>query len=438
MPPLNAYMPRAAPASISPGESGKQRRGLALIGRIRVQLLGGFLLAVLMPAVLRWGWETFEAAQGASLGYSILGTLIALVAGYFVLRQLIAFPGVEASAYIVPAFALSYGLLIAAMFFFRIDYSRYQLLASFAIAVVWFYWVYFVSRRKLRPRIALVPGGRDFGIGAIERIEVVLLKEPKFKGLGADAIVADLHSDLPSDWEAFIARAALKGIPVYHAKQIAESLTGKVEVQHLSENTFGSVLPSLLYAKLKRMIDVIEVVLCAVPFLIVIGMAAIAIKLDSPGPVFFLQRRMGYRGRVFTMVKLRTMRTAERDALPFTIYGDERVTRVGAFLRRYRIDEFPQIWNILKGEMSWIGPRPESLPLAESYQKAIPFYAYRHIVRPGITGWAQVNQGNVAEVEAATYKLHYDFYYIKHFSPWLDALIVAKTIRTMVTGNGSR
>ena len=127
------------------------------------------------------------------------------------------------------------------------------------------------------------PGGRSFGLDQIERIDLVPLKEPRFKGLAADAIVADLHSDLPAQWESFIARAALKGIPVYHAKQIAESLTGKVEVEHLSENTFGSVIPSLIYTSLKRLLDLVGVVICGLPFLLVIGVAAIAIKLEFEG-----------------------------------------------------------------------------------------------------------------------------------------------------------
>ena len=114
------------------------------------------------------------------------------------------------------------------------------------------------------------------------------------------------------------------------------------------------------------------------------------------------------------------------------------MTRLGRYLRKWRIDELPQIINIGGGEMAWIGPRPEALPLAEWYESQIPFYSYRHIVRPGITGWAAVNQGNVAEIDAATFKLQYDFYYIKHISPWLDILILAKTVRTVLTGFGAK
>ena len=167
--------------------------------------------------------------------------------------------------------------------------------------------------------------------------------------------------------------------------------------------------------------------------------AALAIRLTSPGPALFRQTRVGFRGETFNMLKLRTMYVdAEARGNGFTVDNDPRVTRIGWWLRKFRIDEFPQIVNIFTGDMSWIGPRPEAEKLSAWYASEIPFYSYRHVVRPGITGWAQVNQGNVAEVEAATYKLHYDFYYIKNFSPWLDALIVAKTVRTMLTGFGSR
>ena len=142
------------------------------------------------------------------------------------------------------------------------------------------------------------------------------------------------------------------------------------------------------------------------------------------------------------MTKFRTMQVAgdvedDRRAA-MTDDGDVRITRLGAFLRRSRIDELPQVWNILKGEMSWIGPRPEAEVLSAWYTGDVPFYRYRHVVRPGISGWAQVNQGHVAEVDDIHLKLQYDFFYIKYFSPWLDVLIVFRTVRTMLTGFGSK
>src|SRR5690606_20196731 len=140
---------------------------------------------------------------------------------------------------------------------------------------------------------------------------------------------------------------------------------------------------------------------------------------DSPGPVLFRQTRIGYRGAPFQVAKFRTMKASrtECDARQsaMTRDNDDRITRLGRLLRRSRIDELPQVLNILKGEMSWIGPRPEAEPLSKWYEAELPFYRYRHIVPPGITGWAQVNQGHVVELEEVMSKLHYDVYYIKNF-----------------------
>jgi len=157
----------------------------------------------------------------------------------------------------------------------------------------------------------------------------------------------------------------------------------------------------------------------------------------------FKQERVGYRGRVFTVYKLRTMRQeqaggASAKERAITREHDPRITRLGNILRRTRLDELPQLINILRGEMSWIGPRPEAEVLSRWYDAELPFYPYRHIVRPGITGWAQVNQGHVAAVDQVHEKLHYDFYYIKNISPWLDLVIVLRTIRIMVTGFGAK
>jgi lipopolysaccharide/colanic/teichoic acid biosynthesis glycosyltransferase len=156
----------------------------------------------------------------------------------------------------------------------------------------------------------------------------------------------------------------------------------------------------------------------------------------------FRQRRLGLSGKPIMVAKFRTMRVLDAGederGSAMTGHEDDRITRIGAFLRRSRIDELPQILNILKGEMSWIGPRPEALVLSSWYVGEIPFYRYRHVVRPGISGWAQVNQGHVAHVDEVHEKLQYDFFYIKYFSPWLDLLILFRTVKTMATGFGSK
>jgi lipopolysaccharide/colanic/teichoic acid biosynthesis glycosyltransferase len=292
-------------------------------------------------------------------------------------------------------------------------------------------------------RIGVVPFGDVTSLQEIHEVTWLRLTDTHSKTDMLDAIVADLRAEIPDHWERFLADRALAGMLIMHVKQMEESLTGRVAIEHLSENNLGSLIPGIVYAKVKRVGDMIVTVLLLpilVPFLLLI---ALAIRLDSKGPALFRQQRMGYRGRPFTMFKFRSMAhhaapMADPVSAAVTRDEDHRVTRVGRLLRRCRMDELPQVINILRGEMSWIGPRPEAVPLSQWYERELPFYRYRHIVRPGITGWAQVSQGHVAEVDDVLWKLHYDFYYIKNFSFWVDILIIARTIRTVVTGFGAR
>ena len=153
---------------------------------------------------------------------------------------------------------------------------------------------------------------------------------------------------------------------------------------------------------------------------------------------------MGYGGKPFTLYKFRSMRVAPTSAAAgdvqkdMTESDDDRITRIGKLIRRTRIDELPQLLNILLGQMSWIGPRPETLALSAWYEDKIPFYRYRHILRPGITGWAQVKQGHVTSVDDVKEKLEYDFYYVRNFSVWLDILIVMQTVRVIFRGHGAK
>src|SRR4030095_6889860 len=232
---------------------------------------------------------------------------------------------------------------------------------------------------------------------------------------------------MPREWEALLADAAVDGRMVYQVKQLYESLTGRVEIDHLQENSFGSLVPARGYFHLKSLPEPVAAVAVLPVALSVMAGIALAIKLDSPGPVLFRQRRIGRAGAYFDMLKFRTMahrRPGDGIDEVITSDGDPRITRIGARLRRSRLDELPQVFNILAGQMSWIGPRPEAEVLSAYYTGQIPFYRYRHVVRPGISGWAQVNQGHVASVEEVDDKLKYDFYYVKYFSAWLDQLLV--------------
>jgi lipopolysaccharide/colanic/teichoic acid biosynthesis glycosyltransferase len=351
------------------------------------------------------------------------------------------YPGVRASYHILPSFAASYGAVLAVFFFSRLGYSRLHFSVSFLLAGFWYYIVYFKLQRQQRLTIGVVPFGEAKSVFEIPDVDWATLTRPEDVETPYDAIVADLRFDIPDEWERFLADRALGGTLVMHFKQMEESLTGRVSIEHLSENNFGSLIPGIVYGKAKRAWD-LAVSILLLPLLVpVLLLVALLIKLDSPGPVLFIQERMGFQGRHFRMYKFRSMQVHAADDPRFaamTQDDDQRVTRLGRSLRRYRIDELPQIVNILKGEMSWIGPRPEAVPLSDWYEAELPFYRYRHIVRPGITGWAQVRQGHVADVEDVLWKLQYDFYYIKNFSFWLDLLIVARTIRTVLSGFGAR
>lgn len=424
---------------IQNGKLAATRR--SLWNRVRVQLSAGLLIAVFLPYGARYLLD--EGFGFESLQNSLVGTIIALIGGYYGFRRLSRYPGARASYYIVPSFAVSYGLVMATFFFLRIDYSRFHFIASFLLCVVWYYVVYFQLHRQRRLRFGVVPFGDIGSLFGIAEVDWVRLTDGKATPSLLDGIVADLRAEIPDEWERFLTEQALRGTLVMHVKQLVESLTGKVQIEHLSENNLGSLIPGIIYAKVKRVGD-LAISIVALPLIVPLFiLTAVLIRSDSPGPIFFRQERMGYRGRTFRMVKFRTMAHADgraddaRDAA-MTRDEDDRVTRIGRVLRRYRLDELPQIINILKGEMSWIGPRPEAVPLSQWYEAELPFYRYRHIVRPGITGWAQIRQGHVAEVNEVLEKLHYDFYYIRNFSFWLDILIVAGTFRTVFSGFGAK
>jgi lipopolysaccharide/colanic/teichoic acid biosynthesis glycosyltransferase len=164
------------------------------------------------------------------------------------------------------------------------------------------------------------------------------------------------------------------------------------------------------------------------------------VKLESPGPAFYRQTRVGRYGETFEILKLRSMRQ-DAEAGGTAIWaqkGDPRVTRIGRVIRLIRVDELPQMWTVLKGHMSFVGPRPERPEFVAELEKQIPFYAERHMVKPGITGWAQINYPYGANLEDARHKLEYDLYYTKNYSPFLDLLIILQTLRVLLWAEGAR
>ena len=254
-------------------------------------------------------------------------------------------------------------------------------------------------------------------------------------------LVVDLRAVLSDEMARFVSSCNLAGYPMVSLVNAYEEHTGRLAIVHLYEGWELTVPLSgrIPYVRFKRVLDTV-LVLAMAPVVAALGLLfALAIRLDSSGPVIFKQFRIGLEGRPFTLYKFRTMRVGAGDGeARFARLGDDRLTRVGRLLRRIRLDELPQLWNVAKGDLALVGPRPEQGPFVERFSESIPFYTHRHLVRPGITGWAQVNFG-YADSEADTVeKLSYDLYYIKHLSPWLDLEILGRSVWTVLSGFGAR
>ena len=251
----------------------------------------------------------------------------------------------------------------------------------------------------------------------------------------------DLKSVLSDRTAQYVSSCTLAGFDVRPLSQIYEMHTGRMPVVALAEGweLSAPVLRTAPYLPGKRLFDMLAVLVTAPLTLVVAGWVAAAIRLSSPGPVIFRQIRVGRGGIPFTQYKFRSMREgSERHGPSFTREQDERVVPVGRWLRRFRLDELPQLWNVLKGDLSLVGPRPEQVEFVERFARTIPFYSHRHLVRPGITGWAQVNYG-YADSDADTIdKLTYDLFYLKHMSPWLDLEILGRSCWTVLSGFGAR
>lgn len=232
----------------------------------------------------------------------------------------------------------------------------------------------------------------------------------------------------------------LSGVTVRDAASFWEELHGEVPLDCADAAWFFSGFADtrrLAYDGFKRLLDVLAALALTLLFSWLIALVAVAVKLSSRGPILYRQRRVGRFGDIFTIFKFRTMTAdAEKDGAQWATKDDPRVTRLGRFLRHTHLDEFPQLWNILKGEMSFIGPRPERPEFVAHLKTALPFYSLRHLVKPGITGWAQVNYRYGASVEDAKRKLAFDLYYIKRRSIFLDLQIALKTVKMFFVGEG--
>jgi sugar transferase (PEP-CTERM system associated) len=275
-------------------------------------------------------------------------------------------------------------------------------------------------------------------IGTIEDIPALV------QNFRADRVVVsllDARGKLPMD--RLLDVRVRSGVAFDHLASVYEEYTGKIAVENLRPSWFlfaDGFTKTRFRLAAKRVIDVtLALIGIAIAAPIMLLVAAL-VRLTSSGPVLYRQDRVGLNGKVFTVHKFRTMRQdAEAGTGPvWSQANDSRITTLGRFLRRTRLDEMPQLWNVVRGDMSFVGPRPERPSFVEQLTATIPFYGQRHVVKPGITGWAQIRYTYGASVEDAIEKLQYDLYYIKNLSIAFDAVIVLETIKTVILRRGAQ
>jgi sugar transferase (PEP-CTERM system associated) len=264
------------------------------------------------------------------------------------------------------------------------------------------------------------------------------------KELNIDKVIIAIRGAIQPEVYKRLVEAKFNGVGVYGMPTFYERVAGKIPVLHTNDmwlvyyDIYG-VETNLYNVKIKKIIDKTFALIGLILALPLMCIVALAVKIDSKGPVFYRQRRVGFNDALFDLIKFRSMKVdAERDNPPRTGEKDSRITHVGRIIRLFRFDEIPQLWNVLKGDMSFIGPRALMTEEVNAFTSRIPYFNLRHSIRPGITGWAQINYPHGATEEDALEKLQYDLFYIKNLSPLLDLHIFLRTIYIVLSGKGAR
>jgi exopolysaccharide biosynthesis polyprenyl glycosylphosphotransferase len=296
------------------------------------------------------------------------------------------------------------------------------------------------THRHVRHRVAGVVHDSfeaDPTVGAIVPAASLARLGPIIEELRPDRIVvalADRRGRLPM---RELLDATVHGVVVEEGVDCYERLTGKIAIEVL---TPSDLIASKAFRKshfdlaFGHALSLAVAAMALVVLSPLFAVLALLVKLDSPGPVFFVHDRVGLRGRRLRLLKFRTMRPADGPTSEWVGDNGHRITRVGGWLRKYRLDELPQLLNVVRGELNLVGPRPHPVSNFELFTQKIPFYSLRAVVRPGLTGWAQVRQGYANCLEEETEKMRYDLYYIKHMSAWLDLRILLQTVRMVLSG----
>lgn len=450
-----------------------------------VLLLGAIDLAVLLASCeLGWSLRLWQAGLPHGAVADRLANMIVFAAALQAAMCAVGVYGAQAlhsvrfaTARLIVAFAL--GVLFLSLLFFvvpPIAAWRSSLLYATAIAFVLLVATRAILRELLggerfKRRLLVLGAGRRAGRiaelaarpganfrivgfvgmndgpavieGAVNRALIDSLAG-HVAALGAVEVVLAIEERRNALPLADLLKVKTLGVEVHDFPTFIERETGRVDLDSLNPSWLifsdGFSAGRRLSSAAKRLFDVVvSAAILALTWPLILA-TAIAVKLESRGPAFYRQRRVGLYGETFEVIKLRSMRVdAEVDGKAVWARKDDpRVTRVGALIRKLRIDELPQAWSVLKGEMSFVGPRPERPQFVADLEARLPYYAERHVVKPGITGWAQINYPYGASIEDAREKLEYDLYYAKNYSPFLDILILLQTARVILWPEGAR
>ena len=338
---------------------------------------------------------------------------------------------------------LSALLTWCASYFLGLENTPFFVLYVMGLTFIWFCYAVLLRllfRRYHKPVRALVPGDSKQGLFYSKLVNWHLVEDVATVDWALyDCVILEASRQYSDAWKTFFVHAQVLGKPVFTLSEVSEQLQGKVsieELKHSWEKTSFSTRRT--YMHVKRMTDFVGVLLFSPFIVLIVGITALLVRLFMGPNIIFKQKRYGQDNNQFVVYKFRTMKAVRGVKGETQGKKDPRITQFGKFLRKFRLDEFPQFWNVLKGDMSVIGPRPEWKYTANKFRKEIPLYPLRHLVKPGITGWAQINQGHAIGVKGNYEKLQYDIYYVKHFSFGLDCKIFFRTILTILTGHGAK
>ena len=328
---------------------------------------------------------------------------------------------------------------LASILVSRVPYSSVFLFWGSILLILMWYITSIILQRQNIPIIGLpedmVPDFKGF----INPAFIRTISPDMRDHVKVDLIVLTERDLASPEWAKFLMQCFLRSITVEEHANLMEKLSGRVDLAHFSFRNSLQLVRENNYLPFKRLIDIFlsaSLLLVLSPLMVI---CAAIIRIESVGNPIFSQRRVGIGGRSFTIFKFRSMRNVEGDGRArFAAKHDARVTTLGRLLRRSRIDELPQLWNVLIGDMSLIGPRPEQVDLTDSIQDEIPLFSLRHSVRPGITGWAQIHHGYADDMSTTRTKLSYDLWYVSNVSILLDIAIAVRTVKVILTGFGSR